>query len=140
MHDRRPMSPWFCCDYCVNASRLAFAPRSSAKRKSADGNLSFMALIRLWGSLVFLSSSSKANRYFSVKSTAVFASRGAPTLLCPGTTIEGFNSQISVNEFNHFSLALLPVSAVLRGMLLSTTSPAHMGLCAENQSNALLSV
>src|SRR5258707_1555049 len=41
---------------------FAFAPRSSAKRKSADGNLSFMALIRLSESLAFLSSSSKTNK------------------------------------------------------------------------------
>src|SRR3984893_1897375 len=41
---------------------LAFAPRSIAKRRSADGNLSFMALIRLSGSLAFLSSSSKTNK------------------------------------------------------------------------------
>src|SRR6202040_3711972 len=56
---------------------LAFAPRSIAKRQSADGNLSFMALIRLSGSLAFLSSSSKTSKYLSVKSTAVLASRGA---------------------------------------------------------------
>src|SRR6266481_3972518 len=41
---------------------LAFAPRSIAKRRSADGNLSFMVLIRLSGFLAFLSSSSKANK------------------------------------------------------------------------------
>src|SRR5882762_10353945 len=41
---------------------LAFAPRSIAKRRSADGNLSFIVLIRLSGSLAFLSSSSKANK------------------------------------------------------------------------------
>src|SRR6202790_1068725 len=41
---------------------LAFAPRSIAKRQSADGNLSFMALIRLSGSLAFLSSSLKTNK------------------------------------------------------------------------------
>ena len=41
---------------------LAFAPRSIAKRRSADGNLSFMTLMRLSGSLAFLSSSSKTNK------------------------------------------------------------------------------
>src|ERR1700676_1381552 len=41
---------------------LAFAPRSSAKSKSADGNFSSMVLIRLSGSLAFLSSSSKTNK------------------------------------------------------------------------------
>jgi hypothetical protein len=41
---------------------LAFAPRSSAKRRSADGNLSFMASIKLPGSLAFLSSSSKTSK------------------------------------------------------------------------------
>src|SRR6267378_4658748 len=41
---------------------LAFAPRSIAKRKSADGSLSFMVLIRLSGSFAFLSSSSKTNK------------------------------------------------------------------------------
>src|SRR6266478_9051582 len=91
---------------------LAFALRSTAKSKSADGNLSFMVLIRLSGLLVFLSSSSKTNKYFSVKSTAVLASRGAPTLPCPGITTEGFNVLILSNEFNHFSLALPSVSAV----------------------------
>src|SRR4029077_19948516 len=91
---------------------LAFAPRSIAKRRSADGNFSFMVLIRLSGSLAFLSPSSKTNKYFSVKSTAVLESRGAPTLLCPGITTEGFSSLIFCNEFNHFPLALLSVSAV----------------------------
>jgi hypothetical protein len=41
---------------------LAFAPRSSAETKLVDGNRSFMALIRLSGSLAFLSSSSKTNK------------------------------------------------------------------------------
>src|SRR6266849_10195586 len=91
---------------------LAFAPRSSARSKSEEGNFSFIVLIRLSASLVFLSSSSKANRYLSVKSTAVLASRGAPTLLCPGITTAGFNALIVSNEFNHFPLALLSVSAV----------------------------
>src|SRR6267143_6635801 len=91
---------------------LAFAPRSSAKSKSEDGNFSFIVLIRPSGSLAFLSSSSKTTKYLSVKSTAVIASRGAPTLLCPGITTEGFNALIVVNESNHFALALLSVSAV----------------------------
>ena len=52
------------------------------------------------------------NKYFSVKSTAVLASRGAPALLCPGITTEGFNSLISFNVFSHFPRASLSVSAV----------------------------
>src|SRR6266853_2441239 len=96
----------------VPRSTLAFAPRSSAKSKPEEGNLSFMALIRLSGSFAFLSSSSKTIKYFPVKSTAVVESRGASTLLCPGITTDGFKSLIFSNEFNHFSLALLSVSAV----------------------------
>src|SRR5258706_16454781 len=41
---------------------LAFSPRSIAKRRSAYGNLSFMILIMLSGSLAFLSSSSMTNK------------------------------------------------------------------------------
>src|SRR5258705_2792002 len=83
---------------------LAGAPRSIAKRRSADGNRSFMALIRLSGSLAFVSSSSNTNKYLSVKATAVLASRGAPALLCPGITTDGCNALIAFNEFNHFRL------------------------------------
>src|ERR1700745_466599 len=68
---------------CHRGLTLDFAPRSSAKSKPGDGNLPFMALIRLSGSLAFLSSSSKANKYLSVNSTAVLESSGDPTLLCP---------------------------------------------------------
>ena len=41
---------------------LAFAPRSIAKSKSEDGNLSFMVLTKPSGSLAFLSSSSKTTK------------------------------------------------------------------------------
>src|SRR5882762_4578349 len=91
---------------------LAFAPRSSATSKSADGNCSFMELMRLSASLAFLSSSSKANKYLSVKSTAVLESRGASTLLCPGMTTDGFNALIVFNELNHLPRAVPSVSAV----------------------------
>src|SRR5712691_7101679 len=87
---------------------LAVAPRSIARRRSADGNRSFMALIRLSGSLALVSSSSNTNKYLSVKATAVLASRGTPTLLCPGITTDGFNALIAFNEFNHFRLAWIP--------------------------------
>src|ERR1700681_514881 len=91
---------------------FAFAPRSIAKRRSADGNLSFMALIKPSGSLALASSSSNTNKYVSVKATAVLSSRGAPTLLCPGITTEGCNALIVFKELNHFTLAFLSVSAV----------------------------
>src|ERR1700730_11871051 len=98
--------------FACRRSTLAFAPRSSAKSKPADGNFSFMALIRPTGSLAVLSSSLKTSKYLSVKSTAVLASRAAPTLLCPGTTTEGFSSLTFLNVSSHFALALLSVSAV----------------------------
>jgi LysR family transcriptional regulator, hca operon transcriptional activator len=41
---------------------FAFAPRSSAKRRSADGNLAFIAAIRPSVSLALMSSSSKASK------------------------------------------------------------------------------
>src|SRR5260370_33638672 len=73
---------------------LAVAPRSIAKRSSADGNLSFMALTRLSGSFALVSSSSNANKYVSVNATAVLASKGAPTFLSPGKTNHRCNTLI----------------------------------------------
>src|SRR4029077_1544046 len=96
--------------FVCRRSTLAFAPRSTARSRPEDGNLSFMASIRPSGSFALLSSSSKATKYLAVKSTALLESRGAPTLLCPGTTTDGFNSLIFSNELNHFSLALPSVS------------------------------
>ncbi len=91
---------------------FAFAPRSRAKIKSADGKSSFIALTRLSGSLAFLSSSSNTSKYLSVKSKAVVASRGAPTLLCPGMTTKGLSSLIFLSVLDQFFLAFLSVSAV----------------------------
>src|SRR5216683_6757552 len=119
---------------------LAVAPRSIATRRSADGNRSFMALIRLSGSLALVSSSSNANKYVSVNATAVLASRGAPTLLCPGITTDGCNALIVFNELDHFPLAFLSVSAVYTCMLLNTTSPAMRILCSGIHSIVFASV
>src|SRR5882672_2503217 len=91
---------------------FAFAPRSTDRVKSADGNLAFMDSTRLSGFSARLSSSSNTTRYLSVKSTAVLASRGAPTLLCPGITTEGSSALILLSVFNHSPLAPLSVSAV----------------------------
>src|SRR5580704_11592159 len=120
--------------------RLAVAPRSIAKSRSADGNLSFMALIRLSGSLALVSSSSNANKYVSVNATAVLASTGAPTLLCPGMTTDGCNTLIVFNELNHLPLAMLSVSAVYTCILLNTTSPAMRSRCPGIHSIVLASV
>src|SRR3989442_4104715 len=91
---------------------FAFAPRSTDRTKSADGNLAFMDSTRPSGFSARFSSSSNTTRYLSVKSTAVLASRGAPTLLCPGITTEGSSALILLSVFNHSPLAPLSVSAV----------------------------
>jgi hypothetical protein len=84
---------------------FALAPLSMANVKSADGNSSFMAAISSSGFLAFLSSSSKTNKYLSVKLTADVASSGAPLLLCPGMTTAGFKSRMVFREFNHCARA-----------------------------------
>src|SRR6266436_1416731 len=71
---------------------FAAAPRSIARRRSADGNRFFMASIRPPGSFALLSSSSNTSKYVSVNAAAVLASRGAPALLCPGLPVSGLRS------------------------------------------------
>src|ERR1700722_12788587 len=95
--------------YCLT---LAFAPLSIASRKSADGNCRVIALTRSSAVLAFASSSSKTNKYRSVKSTADVASIGAPALLCPGMTSAGFRSLILCSDSSQRFLALMSVSAV----------------------------
>jgi len=123
---------------CRQGLTLARAP-FDCQDKSADGNF-LHGLIRLSGSLAFLSSSFKTNKYFFRKSTAVVASRGAPTCYVQDTQPK-FHSLILFNEFfNHFSLAYCRFCGDKGACLLNTTSAAMRILCPEPKHRVFIGV